>query len=117
MANSPIVTRINALLAEKGITKQTFYQACGITSASYSLWNTGKTQPRMKNLEIIAAFLDVSVSYLVEGVEQKENPATDSSEVLDDDTIELRSIWDTGDKEERDALLAMARMLKARRTQ
>ena len=39
----------------------------------------------MKNLEIIAAFLDVSVSYLVEGVEQKENPATESSEVSEKD--------------------------------
>ena len=53
MGNSPIVNRINSLLAERGIDKKKFYEDCGITSASYSLWNTGKTKPRMKNLEII----------------------------------------------------------------
>lgn len=84
MANSPIVARINALLAEKGISKQQFYKDCGITSASYSLWNTGKTQPRMKNLEVIADYLGVSVSYLVKGAEQKENPVAISNEVSND---------------------------------
>ena len=60
------------LLAERGIDKKKFYEDCGITSASYSLWNTGKTNPRMKNLEIIADYLHVPVSYLLEGKEQKE---------------------------------------------
>ena len=89
MANSPVVARINALLAEKGISKQSFYSACGITSASYSLWNTGKTQPRMKNLEIIADFLDVPVSYLLEGTadkkfstENKNSPAPEGAELI-----------------------------------
>lgn len=62
---SPIVARINALLAAKGIPKQQFYKDCGITSASYSLWNTGKTNPSMKNLKIIAEFLGVSVADLL----------------------------------------------------
>ena len=74
MGNSPIVSRINSLLAEKGIEKKEFYKNCGITSASYSLWNTGKTKPRMKNLETIANYLGVPVSYLLEGKEQKEKP-------------------------------------------
>lgn len=74
MGNSPIVNRINSLLAERGIDKKKFYEDCGITSASYSLWNTGKTKPRMKNLEIIADYLRVPVSYLLEGKEQKEKP-------------------------------------------
>ena len=77
MGNSPIVNRINSLLAERGIDKKKFYEDCGITSASYSLWNTGKTKPRMKNLETIAEYLHVPVSYLLEGKEQKEKPAPD----------------------------------------
>ena len=79
MGNSPIVNRINSLLAERGIDKKTFYDDCGITSASYSLWNTGKTKPRMKNLEIIADYLHVPVSYLLEGKEQKEKPASEEA--------------------------------------
>ena len=65
VVKSPIVARINALLAAKGILKQQFYKDCGITSASYSLWNTGKTNPSMKNLKIIAEYLGVSVSDLL----------------------------------------------------
>ncbi len=72
MGNSPIVNRINALLAEKGIQKQDFYRDCGITSASYSLWNTGKTTPRKKNLDIIAAYLGTSTDYLLTGLGDKE---------------------------------------------
>ena len=63
MSNSPIVARINSLLAEKGISKQEFYDACHITSATYSLWNTGKTTPRMKNLETIAIYLHTTTDY------------------------------------------------------
>lgn len=72
MGNSPVVSRINALLAEKGIQKQDFYKNCGITSASYSLWNTGKTTPRMKNLEVIANYLNTTTDYLLTGLGQKE---------------------------------------------
>ena len=79
MGKSPIVNRINSLLAERGIDKKKFYEDCGITSASYSLWNTGKTKPRMKNLEIIADYLRVPVSYLLEGKGQKEKPASEEA--------------------------------------
>ena len=72
MGNSPIVSRINGLLAEKGISKRDFYQDCGITSASYSLWNTGKTTPRMKNLEVIADYLETTTDYLLTGLGEKE---------------------------------------------
>ena len=87
MGNSPIVNRINSLLAERGIDKKKFYEDCGITSASYSLWNTGKTKPRMKNLEIIADYLHVPVSYLLEGKEQKENPAPQRDGLKEIDAI------------------------------
>lgn len=76
MGNSPIVSRINALLAEKGICKQDFYKDCGITSASYSLWNTGKTNPRMKNLETIADYLNTTTDYLLTGLGEKEKTPT-----------------------------------------
>ena len=87
MGNSPIVNRINSLLAERGIDKKKFYDDCGITSASYSLWNTGKTKPRMKNLEIIADYLHVPVSYLLEGKEQKEKPAPKGDGLKEIDAI------------------------------
>ena len=76
MGNSPIVSRINGLLAEKGISKRDFYRDCGITSASYSLWNTGKTTPRMKNLEVIAKYHETTTDYLLTGLGEKEKAPT-----------------------------------------
>jgi transcriptional regulator with XRE-family HTH domain len=64
---SPIVIRINSLLAKKGITKAEFYEKCALTSASYSQWNTGKTKPRLQTIERIAEFLDVPSEYLLYG--------------------------------------------------
>ena len=115
MGNSPIVNRINSLLAERGIDKKKFYEDCGITSASYSLWNTGKTNPRMKNLEIIADYLRVPVSYLLEGKEQKEKPVLQMENGFDADTEELFDIWNSEDEAGRKALIEMARFLKSKR--
>ena len=122
VVKSPIVARINALLAAKGIPKQQFYKDCGITSASYSLWNTGKTNPSMKNLKIIAEYLGVSVADLLpdeelvpqEGIKKDPIPK-DGAE--DSETAELREIWSSADENERRDLLEMARMLKNRRKQ
>lgn len=119
---SPIVARINALLAAKGIPKQQFYKDCSITSASYSLWNTGKTNPSMKNLKIIAEYLGVSVADLLpdkelvpqEGIKKDPIP---KDEAEDSETAELREIWSSADENERRDLLEMARMLKNRRKQ
>ena len=80
MSNSPIVARINGLLAEKGIPKQKFYEDCGITSASYSLWNKGKTTPRMKNLDTIAQYLGTTTEYLLTGIEETKKAPTPESE-------------------------------------
>ena len=85
MGNSPIVSRINGLLAEKGISKRDFYRDCGITSASYSLWNTGKTTPRMKNLEVIANYLETTTDYLLTGLGEKEKaPTQEGDREIDD---------------------------------
>lgn len=76
MDRSPIVTRINALLAKKNISKAEFYEKCNLTSASYSNWNTGKTRPKMKNIERIARFLGVTSEYLLygDGAEKESAP-------------------------------------------
>ena len=76
MDRSPIVTRINTLLAKENISKAEFYEKCNLTSASYSNWNTGKTRPKMKNIERIARFLGVTSEYLLygDGAEKESAP-------------------------------------------
>ena len=119
MVKTPIVARINALLAAKGIPKQQFYKDCSITSASYSLWNTGKTNPSMKNLKIIAEYLGVSVADLLpdgelvpqEGI--KKDPI--QKDEVDEMDAELVAIWNDSDETDRKLLLDMARAIKLRR--
>ena len=77
MVKSPIVARINALLAERGISKKDFFKACGISSATYSQWNTGKIAvPRGRNLKRIAEYLNVPVEALL----PDEHPVTQGGE-------------------------------------
>ena len=116
MGNSPVVSRINGLLAEKGISKRDFYQDCGITSASYSLWNTGKTTPRMKNLEVIADYLETTTDYLLTGLGEKEKAPTQEGEReigFDDFTYAFYEESKDLPDEKKKMLLEMARFMKA----
>lgn len=116
MGNSPIVSRINGLLAEKGISKRDFYQDCGITSASYSLWNTGKTTPRMKNLEVIADYLETTTDYLLTGLGEKEKAPTQEGEReigFDDFAYAFYEESKDLPDEKKKMLLEMARFMKA----
>ena len=79
MDNQDIIHRINLLLNEKGISKQDFYNECGISSAAFSQWNTGKTSPKAKSLNKIASYLDTTVEYLISGTKQKK-PAAETGD-------------------------------------
>lgn len=120
MGNSPITSRINALLAEKGISKQEFYKGCGISSASYSLWNTGKTFPKRKSLEKVADFLDTSVDYLLTGLGEKERiPNANSGkssrlEKLNEADIAFYGRYKALDEKGREDLLDFIEILEER---
>lgn len=90
MDRSPIVTRINTLLAKGNISKAEFYEKCNLTSASYSNWNTGKTRPKMKNIERIARFLGVTSEYLLYGDgAEKESAPDPKTEGVDDKIVQF----------------------------
>lgn len=80
MEVSTITGRIDAILKERGISKQEFYASCGISSAAYSQWNTGKTVPRAKSLQTIADYLNVNTEYLITGLGEKEKAPTQEGE-------------------------------------
>ena len=117
---SPIVARINALLAAKGIPKQQFYKDCSITSASYSLWNTGKTNPSMKNLKIIAEYLGVSVSDLLPDDDPsagiKKDPIP-KDEAVSPAAQEILDFLDSASGEELADVIKYIRYLKSQREQ
>lgn len=116
MDRSPIVTRINALLAKKNISKAEFYEKCNLTSASYSNWNTGKTRPKMKNIEKIARFLGVTSEYLLYGDGAEKESAPDPKiEGVSPTVQELFDFIDTATDAELNELLRYAQFLMSKR--
>jgi transcriptional regulator with XRE-family HTH domain len=113
---SPIVTRINALLAKKNISKAEFYEKCNLTSASYSNWNTGKTRPKMKNIEKIARFLGVTSEYLLYGDgEEKESAPDPKTKGVSPTVQELFDFIDMATGAELNELLRYAQFLMSKR--
>ena len=108
MDRSPIVTRINALLAKKNISKAEFYEKCNLTSASYSNWNTGKTRPKMKNIERVARFLGVTSEYLLYGDgEEKESAPDPKTEGEDAQLAQLIAGFRRLSPQQKSAVLAV----------
>lgn len=108
-----MLSNVDTICRKKGIKKADLYSHTGLTASAVSQWRTGKTTPSKASIESIANYLAVSVSELTG--EQKEKLAHNVDE-LDEETRELRDIWDASDADERQALLEMARLIKKRRT-
>ena len=64
---SSVLRRIEIRLAEIEMPKQVFYEISGISSGSYSQWNTGMHSPSLKKLQKAALVLGVPVEYLLYG--------------------------------------------------
>lgn len=73
MDNSNMIQRIEIRLKEMGKSKSEFYRETGISSATYSQWNTGQFGPSKRKLEAISAYTGIPMSDLT-GEEQKEKP-------------------------------------------
>jgi transcriptional regulator with XRE-family HTH domain len=78
------------------------------------LKNGTKQSIQVETAQKIADYFGVSVDRVL-GSEQKEKSPTPDGAGLDKATIELKSIWDTADDDEKAALLEMARLIKKRR--
>ena len=98
-----------------GITGAKLCAEAEVSKSTLTSLKNGRTKKiNTENLAKMASVLGVTVDTLL-GSEQKEKPLTAAGEELDEETIQLKEIWDSADQEERKALLAMAEMLKARR--
>lgn len=80
-----ILDRISMCIKEKGWSKEDFYEKSGITSASFSQWNTKRHLPSTKKLKQAADCLGVSLEYLINGDENKKTaiPEDDGMESKD----------------------------------
>ena len=69
-----ILRRMEIRMATIGMPKEKFYELSGISSASFSQWNTGAHKPTNKKLAKAAECLGVSLEYLLYGNEDEKKP-------------------------------------------
>lgn len=99
-----IIKRIEMRITELGMAKADFYKQSGISSASYSQWNTGLYRPSEKKLRSAAECLGVSYEYIRYGseAENKKAPAESGKRSVSDDDIKFALFG--GDGEITDAM-------------
>lgn len=66
------MNKINSLRQEKDLTLKELANILGVSEATVSRWENGKSDIRGKNLKKLSDFFDVSESYLLGYVDYKE---------------------------------------------
>lgn len=85
-----VLRRIELRLTEIDMEKGEFYAKSGISSGSYSQWNTEAHQPSLKKLRAAASVLGVSLEYLLYGEgEEKESAPDPKTEGVDDKIVQF----------------------------
>lgn len=106
---------IKSLCDEKGVSGGKMCLDIGASKSLMTGLKMGRTKTiNMETAQKIADYFGVSVDRVL-GSEQKEKSPAPDGAGLDKATIELKSIWDTADDDEKAALLEMARLIKKRR--
>ena len=87
-----ILKRIELRIIELGMTKTEFYEKSGISSATYSQWNTNTFQPSRRKLMAAASALKMTYEELVgqeTTIEQKEIPPTKKVDGMEEELIQI----------------------------
>jgi transcriptional regulator with XRE-family HTH domain len=115
-----IIKRIELRLTELGMSKADFYKLSGISSASYSQWNTGKYKPSESKLRSAAECLGVSFEYLCNGVRENTAKAPTaegerSGDVLDEVDIAFYGDYKELTEDDKATVRDMVRIMRERR--
>ena len=94
------------LLDKKGLKNSDVAKATGISNMTLSDWKRGKSEPKYKNMQKIAAFLNVSTDYLLTG----EDTRIDAP-VFSDDQFEVLHIYAQLNDKQKEAVLSMLRSM------
>lgn len=105
-----ILSRIEERLVVLGMSKEEFYTKSGISSATYSYWNTNRYKPTPKKLRNAAEVLEVSYEFLVTGEEQNKPALQEEGELTPKQRKAYNMIKDLPD-DQMDVLIAMAEAL------
>lgn len=105
--------RLDELVKSTGKKKKYLSEKMGHSGRYLNDAKKQNTDIKIEEVKILAEELLTSVEYLRGETEIKEKPAQEGE--LDEETKELRKIWDDSDPDERQALLEMARLIKKKR--
>lgn len=80
------------LRTENGLSQRDIARELHISQATYHNWETGKTQPSIEQLTVIASFFGVSVDYLINNSDDL-GVIKYSDRFLKSDEIELLQLY------------------------
>lgn len=103
-----IIERIEDRLVSMRKKKKEFYSECGLSSAAYSQWNTGKNTPSRATLMRVADYLGVSYDWLVFG---KEEEAESNYPLREHMRSEMRILFDAAEDAPASAILEAAALI------
>ena len=73
-----VYERFSELLKNSGVRVADITRATGIKSTVFSEWKSGKSQPKADKMQKIADYFNVSLDYLMTGIEMRmESKVTD----------------------------------------
>lgn len=101
------ISRYEAILKERRITKAQFYKDCSVSDAAVSQWRKGKTKPATTTMSRIADYLGVTVGYLLTGEEEKRQTVDDLT--LDEEEKKLIEMFKNATPELKAAAMAILR--------
>ena len=100
------------LLEKHGLTVAEVSRATGINQSTFSNWKKRNNKLSAKNAEIIANFFNVSVDYLMTGVEYYSNPDTAKQAQELFEQSGMRILFDAAKGADPEALKLAAEMLR-----
>ena len=112
-----IIKRIELRLAEMGMSKADFYKESGISSASYSQWNTGLYKPSEKKLKNAAECLGVPFEYLRDGKISSDAPVSENAaaDILNEVDLAFYGDYKEPDEDDKETVRDMVRVMRERR--
>lgn len=118
-----VIDRINERLAILGKNGAEMSRELGLSNSIYSQWNTRKTKPSNKTINLLASYLQTTPEYLLAGKEKSPSPlsidlgdgetktAPDDGSGMSHKHQELLKLFDACGEKQRTAILEMAKLL------
>lgn len=83
------MTRIKELRRERSETQESLATLIGITRGAYANIENGKREPDIKTMTVLANHFGVTIDQLLGRDEKEKEPASDSTDGLDPELLDL----------------------------